>query len=119
MASDLEWLAGVVGEMTAAPWDPDTEEPDDCVIWAPDDGRGEPVFLGNVAGDRVGMVGVAFDFDPRNTRGIAVSRNIMAALLEYVTATEALLDEATAARGHALDAARERLTAAIRRERER
>lgn len=104
--SDLEWLAGVVGEMTAAPWtgEPATSSCRHPSVWA-------ELPEGEVA-DRI-----LTERGEADARGIAVSRNVMAALLAYVAAVERWTD----AKGgdEATVAARTRLTAAIRRERER
>lgn len=108
MTSDLEWLAGVVGKMTAPPW-------------ARRNGRVVAAF------SPVYDV-VADGSSPRDARGIAVSRNVMAALLDVARFAA---DMAAYERGverepyggqlrrDRLFAAHDRLADAIRRERER
>lgn len=105
---DLEWLAGVVGGMTAAPW---------AVRLGAIEAHGYTVARQPGMGSNPAPAG------PCDARGIVVSRNVMAALLEYVRAAERYrlgddvhtMDEDAERQIAAVDA----LTAAIRRERER
>ena len=75
---DAEADLAVCEGASKGPWEADTVDPSDCVVWGPPiSGSTMPLFLGNVGADRVQRTATAFDFDAANAAFIALSRTAL------------------------------------------
>jgi hypothetical protein len=72
---DVDELLALEAKAWPAPWEADTSNPEDCVVWA-DDGQ----FLANVGSDRIVPIrpdgtALLFDIDVKNCEFVVAARN--------------------------------------------